>query len=69
MASVGLRGNLLPDSEADFADNYDAMKFKHCMNCSKGFTPENVQSRLGWRETQLSGFCETCFDGLFKDDE
>jgi len=69
MAIKGLKGNLLPDSEADFADNYDAMKFKRCVKCDKGFTSDNVSSRLGWRETQISGFCETCFDNLFSDDE
>jgi hypothetical protein len=52
MAIKGLKGNLLPDSEADFADNYDAMKFKRCVNCDEGFTAANTHSLLGWRETQ-----------------
>lgn len=62
MPEIGLRGNLLPVSESDFADNYDAMRFKRCMRCDSGFTKENTTTRLGWRETQLSGFCEKCFD-------
>lgn len=69
MATQGLKGNLLPNSEADFADNYDAMKFKRCLSCNNRFSNDNVQTLLGWRETQISGFCERCFDNFTSDDE
>ena len=69
MAAQGLKGNLLPESEADFADNYDAMKFKRCLSCDERFTAANTHSLLGWKETQISGFCEQCFDNMFKDED
>lgn len=65
MAAQGLKGNLLPESEADFADNYDAMRFKRCLSCDEGFAAANTHSRLGWKEAQISGFCERCFDAVF----
>lgn len=67
MATIGLKGNLLPDSEKDFADNYDAMKYKYCQMCGSGFTNKSVFTSLGWRETQISGWCEECFDALLKE--
>lgn len=39
----------------------------HCLLCSNKFTNENVYSKMGWRETQISGFCELCFDKVCKD--
>jgi hypothetical protein len=32
-------------------------------------TTANVKSAAGWQETQISGICETCFDGLFEEGE
>ena len=64
---VGLRGNILPTSEKDFADYYNRMRFSACMLCAKPFSSENVFSRLGWRETQMTGFCEICFDKVTAD--
>jgi hypothetical protein len=66
---IGLKGNLLPSKEAEFADNYPNMKFKHCVSCNELFTKENTYTLAGWRETQISGFCEKCFDELFKDND
>lgn len=44
-----------------------------CVQCSQPFKfglkddPEsNVYSQAGARETQISGFCERCFDELFE---
>ena len=68
MATTGLKGNLLPESEADFADNYDAMRYKTCLQCQKGFTSQNTKSVQGWRETQITGMCERDFDALFNGD-
>lgn len=36
-----------------------------CINCRQPFSSQNVYSLLGWKETQISGYCECCFDGLF----
>lgn len=37
-------------------------KYRLCLRCRKEFTEENVHSDSGWRETQISGLCEDCFD-------
>jgi len=63
-----LSGNPLPTNEADFADNVNSFKNVRCVICDEYFTRDNVHTKAGWRETQLSGFCENCFDGLFKDE-
>jgi len=43
----------------------------HCIQCREGFSPSNVYSEAGWRETKISGLCERCFDEICKepDDE
>ena len=43
--------------------------FKHCEMCGEDFTEENTRSKEGWRETQISGYCETCFDKLVGEKE
>jgi hypothetical protein len=63
---TGLKGNLLPDNEVEFATNFIDMKFVRCVSCGTGFSNKNVFSRLGWRESQISGFCESCFDKVFE---
>lgn len=64
-----IRGHQLPDSEADFrqlADLGKALNLK-CNDCDRPFTGEIVRSSAGWRETQISGMCEVCYDELFQD--
>lgn len=39
-----------------------------CDNCGPPFTNANVFSAEGWAETQISGYCEDCFDDLFVGD-
>lgn len=57
----------LPESEMQF----QALRAKglvpycSCIICQKPFSGHNVKTRQGWRETQISGYCETCFDDLF----
>lgn len=34
----------------------------HCLRCGDKFSPANVYSHAGWRETMISGFCEECFN-------
>jgi len=59
----------LPESEMQF----QALSAKGlalyctCITCNHIFTGSNVKTTMGWRETQISGICETCFDDMFKD--
>lgn len=46
----------------------EAKRLQLCVECGKPFTKENVTSSAGWRETQISGMCEKCFDRLFDED-
>jgi hypothetical protein len=39
-----------------------------CIKCKKPFDDTNVFTKAGWKETELSGFCEKCFDDMFKED-
>lgn len=44
------------------------LKIKHCIICEESLTEKNCFTDAGWRETQISGFCEfceSCFDGAF----
>lgn len=36
-----------------------------CVQCTEAFTARNVFTEAGWRETQISGMCEKCWDTLF----
>lgn len=66
----GLRGNLLPQSQAEFelllADGNAT--FKKCCNCNHDFAGR-THTLLGWQETQISGWCEECFDDAFAEDD
>jgi hypothetical protein len=62
-----LKGHLLPTNEDEFASNAVDMKFLRCIQCGSTFTADNVHTRLGWRETQITGFCENCFDNMFQE--
>lgn len=42
-------------------------KLTHCYHCGSAFSAANVFTEAGARETQISGMCESCFDGLFDD--
>lgn len=39
-------------------------KYTLCVKCKCPFTSKNVHTIEGWRETQISGMCEDCFDAL-----
>jgi hypothetical protein len=45
------------------------IQYLNCVECGQPFTDKNVHSQAGWLETQISGFCEDCFDALFDEDE
>lgn len=65
-----IRGGKLPESQGDF----ELLKAKHetrytnCVECGAGFTGANVVSCGGWRETQISGMCENCFDQMLEEE-
>lgn len=46
-----------------------APRFSNCIECKAPFTDKNTHSTAGWRETQMSGLCEDCFDAVFADME
>lgn len=37
-----------------------------CLLCKQVFSNKNVYSAAGWKETQISGLCEKCFDGWLR---
>ena len=39
-----------------------------CVTCKQPFTPVNVFTDAGWRETKISHMCEACWDTLFADE-
>lgn len=61
---------MLPESYEDWQElrSRTFPQFKLCINCGSEFSPENTHSPEGWRETQISGFCEDCFEGLFEEE-
>lgn len=64
-------GRTLPES----AEEYEELRLSHrahftaCMQCKNHFSAANTTTPAGWRETQISGVCEACFDNLFKDED
>lgn len=38
-----------------------------CIVCHQPFTDKNVHSVAGWKEAQISGFCEDCFDDIMEE--
>lgn len=39
----------------------------NCVSCNQRFSHTNVSTEAGWRETQISETCETCFDSMFEE--
>ena len=33
-----------------------------CVECKAPFSDKNTHTTAGWKETQISGMCEDCFD-------
>ena len=65
-----LKGGQLPESEKDFVSLLEVggTKFQRCFICKRGFLDTNTVSKRGWAETQISGYCEECFNNLFKEE-
>jgi hypothetical protein len=60
----GLKGNDLPESMEDFAKLVECgrVTYKACVFCHKDISWLNTKTPAGWRESQISGSCEKCFD-------
>jgi hypothetical protein len=61
-----IQGKLLPESLEDFHDlrKQGRLTYKVCIHCSESFE-DRTQSPAGWRDTQIVGYCERCYDDLF----
>lgn len=55
----------LRDSVAEKAFGTAKQVAGHCRSCKQPFSPDNVYSAAGWRETAISGICESCFDDMW----
>lgn len=67
-----IQGHLLPEStaEAELLAAQGLLKFTECVVCDLALHSwRAAYSTAGWRETQISGTCERCFDSMFKEDE
>lgn len=62
--SIVTPSKLLPESDDDLG-NIERPLFSRCVDCEQPFTKHNVFTPAGWRETQISGMCEECWDELF----
>ena len=64
---TGLRGQALPEDAEDFDTLVASLAETHlnCRSCRTLFSAANTHSVRGWRETQISGMCEDCYDKLF----
>ncbi len=45
------------------------INYHSCVECGDFFTKDNTHTEMGWRETQISGMCENCFDSLFDEEK
>lgn len=64
--SICYPNRMLPENADEFQLIGDHNRFMQCANCCRPFSYLNTHSAAGWRETQISGFCEDCFDALFE---
>jgi hypothetical protein len=60
----------LPTCQADFEWIKEIHKasYTNCIECGGPFGAHNVASTNGWKETQISGLCENCWEELFAED-
>lgn len=63
--SIVEQGKILPESAEEFGTYKLLLKYTHCVDCGQIFSEANVLSVPGWRETQISGTCEACFNRMF----
>lgn len=43
--------------------------FPYCICCGEEFSETNCFTEAGWKETQISGYCERCFEAMFTEEE
>lgn len=62
---------LRPNSYEEFLKYKASGLLNHvtCIQCKSFMSDNNVLTQMGWRETQITGLCEVCFDKLFEEDE
>lgn len=46
-----------------------SLNYTQCICCMDSFNKDNVHTVDGWRETQISGMCEDCFDDTCTEDD
>lgn len=65
-----LKGGHLPESEADYKilTVHGGLKYNKCIQCTAPFSSANTHTAAGWRDTQIVGMCEDCYDNLFQED-
>ena len=52
------------------SDTAESGKPSTCLHCKQPFKyGVNVFTREGMKEISISGMCESCFDGLFDDED
>lgn len=44
------------------------LNYTECVECEAGFHPSNTTTVEGWKETQISGLCEKCYDEIFAEE-
>jgi hypothetical protein len=64
---TNLRGHILPESEEEYKKllALDLLQFMTCSLCNKSHLGR-TNTLMGWRETQISGYCEGCWNELMK---
>lgn len=66
-----LKGHSLPESHGDalLLAGTGMLKFHTCSECGKSLHAVSAaKSAAGWRETQITGICEPCFDRMCDED-
>lgn len=65
-----LIGGSIPESLEDYKEleAKGQLRFTGCPSCGDSHVGR-THTQNGWKETQISGFCEDCFDELFEDEE
>ncbi len=60
-----------PGSYAAFSilQSQGKVNYNCCVSCNEPFHPINTRTSNGWKETQISGMCENCFDNIFTEEE
>lgn len=64
------KGIRYPESEGDFnllINEGAFVRYERCQQCGLPF-PGRTHSEAGWRDTQIVGWCEDCYDALMGDE-